>query len=137
MINHGTKFVNDNNGIIITAYAVFDFESSFPEDLDYVWVYTIKIENKTNIPVQILARSWNIIDSDGCIQEVHGIGVVGEQPVIEPGLYYEYSSKTSTHTPSGIMVGNYEVVNLTTSEVSVVIIPTFTLESPFSNNTIN
>lgn len=72
-----------------------------------MWAYHVRIENNGGETVMLLTRYWVITDSVGNIQEVRGDGVVGEQPVLEPGQSFEYTSGTPLTTPSGIMVGEY------------------------------
>ena len=70
----------------------------------------MKIENQGREPVQLLRRTWQITDARGRTQHVHGAGVVGEQPLLEPGESFEYTSGTPLDTPSGFMVGAYHMV---------------------------
>jgi ApaG protein len=79
--------------------------------------------------VQLLTRHWRITDSNGNVQEVRGEGVVGEQPVLEPGSSFEYTSGTPLPTPSGIMVGTYQMASQGGSRFDVEI-PAFSLDSP-------
>ena len=72
--------------------------------------YTVTIENLGNTPAQLLNRHWIIIDGNGREQEVKGEGVVGEQPLIEPGTGYQYTSGTMLETPVGIMQGSYQML---------------------------
>src|SRR3546814_10575109 len=71
----------------------------------YVWAYQVRIENIGRETVQLRNRYWQITDAFGRVQEVRGPGVVGEQPVLQPGESFEYTSGTPLQTPSGIMVG--------------------------------
>jgi ApaG protein len=89
----------------------------------------VRIENKSVETVQLLRRHWKITDSLGRTQEVRGEGVVGECPVLHPGEAFEYTSGTPLATPSGIMVGAYqmETENGTALEVAI---PAFSLDSP-------
>ena len=80
--------------------------------------------------VQLLRRTWHITDALGRTQQVQGEGVVGEQPVIEPGQNFEYTSGTPLATPSGIMRGTYHMVITDTGEAFDVTIPAFSLDSP-------
>ena len=86
-------------------------DQSEPGEGHYVWAYHVRIENEGNETVQLLTRYWHITDGIGRIQEVRGPGVVGEQPVLEPGDSFEYTSGTPLATPSGIMLGSYQIVN--------------------------
>ncbi len=76
----------------------------------YVFAYTITITNTGTIPAQLISRHWVITDSDNKVQEVKGLGVVGEQPLIKPGESYEYTSGSAINTPVGTMRGSYQMV---------------------------
>ena len=89
----------------------------------------MRIENKSDNTVQLKRRHWKITDAYGRIQEVQGAGVVGEQPVLHPGDSYEYTSGTPLPTPSGIMVGRYQM-ETEGGERFDVDIPAFSLDSP-------
>lgn len=89
--------------------AYLDTESD-PDDDRYVFSYTVTIENTGNLAAQLLNRHWVIIDGNGQSQEVKGEGVVGEQPLIEPGTGYQYTSGTMLETPVGIMQGSYQML---------------------------
>ena len=80
--------------------------------------------------MQLLNRHWRITDSRGRMQEVRGPGVVGEQPTLQPGESFEYTSGTPLSTPSGIMVGTYEMRE-ETGELFQVAVPAFSLDSPY------
>ena len=96
----------------------------------------LEIENQGGQSVQLLNRHWRITDSLGRVQEVRGAGVVGEQPVLEPGEVYQYTSGTPLPTPSGIMVGSYEMENAQGLRFDVAI-PAFSLDSPHQPRQIN
>lgn len=104
-------------------------DQSDPEHNHYVWAYQIRIENKGEERVQLLNRHWKITDALGRTQEVRGAGVVGEQPVLDPGGVFEYTSGTPLPTPSGIMFGSYEMVRSNGDRFEVEI-PAFSLDSP-------
>ena len=115
--------------IRITVKPFFLEEQSSPEESHYVWAYHVRIENQGKETVQLRNRHWRITDSMGRLQEVRGAGVVGEQPVLRPGETFEYTSGTPLGTPSGIMVGTYQMEN-ETGERFDVRIPAFSLDSP-------
>ncbi len=123
-------FTKTTRAIKVTAVPQFLPEHSDPVLNHYVWAYTIEIENQGNEPVQLVSRHWHITDADGLVQEVHGAGVVGEQPVLASGDAFRYTSGTSLNTPSGIMVGEYQMTTPegVPFEISV---PAFSLDSPF------
>ena len=79
-------------------------DQSAPEDGRYVWAYTVRIENQGTETVQLRTRYWRITDALGTSHEVRGEGVVGEQPVLNPGEAFEYPSGTPLATPSGMMM---------------------------------
>ncbi|MGI9524518.1 MAG: Co2+/Mg2+ efflux protein ApaG [Hyphomicrobiaceae bacterium] len=109
---------------------------SRPERNTYFWAYTIVIENEGSETVQLLSRYWHITDANGRVNEVRGAGVVGEQPTIEPGGSYTYTSGCPLEAPSGIMVGSYQIASDTGEEFEITI-PAFSLDSPEGLNTIN
>ncbi len=98
------------HSIEVTAEPYFLEDQSSPDDGHYVWAYHIQIHNQGAETVQLLTRHWRITDASGRVQEVQGAGVVGEQPILKPGEAYEYTSGCPLSTPSGIMVGTYEMV---------------------------
>ena len=95
--------------IAITVKPMFLEDQSSPTENYYVWAYQVRIENLGQETVQLRSRYWRITDAKGRTQEVRGEGVVGEQPVLEPGQAFEYTSGTPLATPSGIMVGSYHM----------------------------
>ncbi len=115
--------------IKITVFPAFLAEQSDTEEQQYIWAYTIRMENFGAETVQLVNRYWKITDAQGGVQEVRGPGVVGEHPVIEPGENYQYTSGSALRTPSGIMAGHYEM-RTDAGEVFLVEIPAFSLDSP-------
>ncbi len=105
-------------------------DQSEPARGQYVWTYRVRIENTGPHRVQLLKRTWLITDAQGRTQRVHGEGVVGEQPLLEPGGHFEYASGTPLATPSGFMRGQYHMVVSGTGEAFDVDIPAFSLDSP-------
>ncbi len=111
-------------------------EQSSPEDIRYVWGYRIVIENHSIHTVKLVHRYWHITDQNGLVDEVDGLGVVGEQPRLQPGDSYEYSSGCPLDTPSGMMFGHYDM-QTEEGEVFKVDIPAFSLDSPGLNRVLN
>ncbi|MEE2746474.1 MAG: Co2+/Mg2+ efflux protein ApaG [Pseudomonadota bacterium] len=111
-------------------------EQSEPEDFHFVWAYHVRIENHGSETVQLMGRHWHITDSQGRVQEVRGEGVVGEQPVLEPGETFEYTSGTPLSTPSGFMVGSYQMESEGGKRFDVSI-PAFSLDSPHDISLVN
>ena len=115
--------------IRVTVRPFFLEDQSSPEEMHFVWAYHVRIENQGPQTVQLRNRYWRITDLLGRIQEVRGAGVVGEQPVLRPGEAFEYTSGTPLTTPSGIMVGTYQMES-ETGERFEVNVPAFSLDSP-------
>lgn len=98
-------------------------------DHEHVWAYFIRIRNRSKSKVRLMARHWEITDSNGHKEEVNGSGVIGEQPVLNPGEVFEYNSFTMLPTPSGIMVGSYHMMD-TNGQSFNVEVPAFSLDAP-------
>ena len=111
-------------------------EQSEPEKDRWVFGYRVRIENAGTETVQLLTRHWRITDGRGRMVEVRGEGVVGEQPRLEPGESFQYTSGTPLPTPSGIMAGSYEMVNEVGERFDVTI-PAFALDAPGVRRALN
>lgn len=122
--------------IKVSVQPVFLDEQSDPDTHRYVWAYRVVIENQGLKTVQLLSRYWRITDSRGSIQEVRGAGVVGEQPVLASGESFNYTSGAPLATPSGFMVGTYEMTDMDGNRFDIEI-PAFSLDSPHSKRTLN
>lgn len=85
-------------------------DQSKPDESRYVFSYTITIHNEGTVPAKLLTRHWLITDANGKVQEVRGEGVVGEQPHLQPGQGFRYSSGAVIETPVGAMQGSYQMV---------------------------
>lgn len=129
-------FSKITRSIKVTAIPQFLPEHSDPAQDHYVWAYTIEIENQGDETVKLMSRHWHITDAQGQVQEVRGAGVVGEQPVLAPHEAFRYTSGTSLATPSGIMVGEYQ---MTTPEGAAfeIDVPPFSLDSPFQVKSVH
>ena len=103
--------VDPAHSIKVDVQTEFIEGQSNPAENRYVFAYTITIANTGTIPAKLLTRHWLITDSDGHVQEVHGDGVVGEQPKIQPGETHCYSSGAMIETPVGTMEGKYGMVS--------------------------
>ncbi|MBI2067230.1 MAG: Co2+/Mg2+ efflux protein ApaG [Deltaproteobacteria bacterium] len=97
-------------GIRIQVESKYLPERSDPEQGIYFFVYQIRISNEGDQPAQLISRHWIITDAHGHVEEVKGPGIVGEQPMIEPGEFHEYSSFCPLKTPSGSMKGTYQMI---------------------------
>lgn len=104
-------------------------DKSIPEQQRYVFAYTIRIHNAGRVPAQLLSRHWVITDANGKVQEVRGDGVLGEQPRIEPGEHYEYTSGAVLETELGTMRGSYRMLADDGTQFDADI-PPFTLSMP-------
>jgi ApaG protein len=82
-------------------------EKSDPERTSFVFTYSITIRNTGTVPAQLISRHWVITDASNRVQEVRGLGVVGHQPLLQPGEEFEYTSGTQLATPQGSMFGEY------------------------------
>lgn len=123
-------------GIRVTVEPHFLAEKSDPSSNRYFWAYTVEITNLSQETVQLRNRYWRIVDAFGRTQEVRGPGVVGEEPVIPPGESFEYTSGCPLTTPSGFMVGTYEM-ETPRGDMVTVDIPAFSLDSPGERRTVN
>lgn len=123
-------FTQTTHGVKITALPIFLPDQSSPKDDYYVWAYTISIENFSPHTLQLMSREWRITDALGQVQIVRGAGVVGEQPIIDGGSSYQYTSGTVLHTAYGIMEGSYDMLNVESGELLPIVIPAFSLDSP-------
>jgi ApaG protein len=113
----------------VTVEPTFSPDRSEPDERRYFWLYAIEIVNLGDKPVTLMERHWLITDAAGRRQEVRGPGVVGEQPTIEPGKAFRYTSGCPLSTPSGVMVGEYRMVDSDGRSFKVSI-PAFSLDTP-------
>lgn len=111
-------------------------ERSTPEDGRYVWGYRVTIVNNSSLLVQLLARYWRITDASGRVEEVRGAGVVGEQPELNPGDSFQYTSGCPLRTSSGFMVGSYTMRD-GDDNLFEVAIPAFSLDLPNEARSVN
>ena len=123
-------YTQKTKNISVTVTPIYLEDQSEPAEDHYVWAYQVRIENDGVETVQLRSRHWRITDANGLVQEVRGAGVVGEQPVLEPGETFEYTSGTPLNAPSGIMVGSYGM-QTDDGDMIEVDIPAFSLDSPY------
>ncbi|VAV96818.1 ApaG protein [hydrothermal vent metagenome] len=114
--------------IMVRVTPEFMEADSDPAALRYLWAYTVEIFNGGPHAVQVMNRHWQITDGFGHSTEVRGKGIIGKQPIIEPGNSFSYTSGAPLATPSGIMGGVYEVRD-DNGFVFDVLIPNFSLDS--------
>jgi ApaG protein len=129
-------YAETTRSLTVSVQPVYLDDQSSPGDNHFVWAYHVRIENKGSETVQLLRRHWKITDALGRVQEVKGAGVVGEQPILHPGDAYEYTSGTPLSTPSGIMVGSYQMETLGGERFDIAI-PAFSLDSPHQKMRLN
>ena len=122
--------------IAVTVEPFYLADNSEPEMGRYVWAYRVTIDNRSNGRVKLLSRYWQITDAAGRIEEVRGDGVVGEQPELDPGDSYQYTSGCPLSTPSGFMVGTYTMQGAA-GELFDIDIPAFPLDMPGKSRTLN
>ena len=123
-------------GVRIRVTPQFLEEESSPEEDRFFWAYTIDISNEGSETVQLRSRHWRITDAEGKTEEVRGPGVVGQTPVLPPGESFRYTSGCPLDTPSGIMVGSYQMTT-EAGELFNVAIPAFSLDSPHARHSVN
>lgn len=129
-------YTQTTRGITVTVQPAYLEDQSSPAEGRFVWAYRVRIENHSAETVQLKRRHWKITDAMGRVQEVQGAGVVGEQPVLQPGASFEYTSGTPLATPSGIMVGAYQMEAADGLEFDVAV-PAFSLDSPHEVHRLN
>jgi len=120
-------------GVRVEVQSSYVPERSAPRDSRYFFAYKIRISNRSEETVQLLSRHWVITDGDGNVEHVRGPGVVGEQPVLEPGESFEYTSFCPLPTPIGSMHGTYQMVTAGGSTFDAEIAP-FSLAVPHALN---
>lgn len=115
--------------IAVSAVPQFIADQSDPATERYVFAYTISIENVGTVPAQLISRHWVITDGNSKVQEVRGLGVVGQQPLLKPGEKFEYTSGCQLDTPVGTMRGIYQMTAEDGTQFEAVIAE-FTLSIP-------
>jgi ApaG protein len=121
------------NGIRVQVVSKYLAERSSPQDNDYWFAYFIRISNVGEVTAQLVSRHWIITDLDGEVEEVKGEGVVGKQPVLEPGASFDYNSFCQLKTAVGSMHGSYLMSTTQGASFEATIAP-FTLAVPNSLN---
>lgn len=123
-------------GIQVRVVPDFLEQDSSPAQGYYFWAYTVEIANRGPRTVRLISRHWLITDAQGRTQEVKGPGVVGEHPTLSPGESFSYTSGAPLRTPSGIMLGSYQMAD-ENGETFDVAIPAFSLDSPYAPRSVN
>ena len=118
----------NKNPMSIVVHPTYIAEQSDPDVNRFIFAYTITITNQGTVAAQLISRHWIITDANFEAQEVRGLGVVGQQPVLQPGEVFEYTSGCQLETPVGTMRGSYQMVT-DQGEAFEVDIPAFTLSA--------
>ena len=122
------------DGVKVSVDTIYQPEYSNPVNEHFMFAYRVKIENMGEYSVQLMNRHWTIFDSNSTKREVEGEGVVGQQPIIEPGNNHEYVSGCNLKTDIGSMKGSYEMKRIVDGQTFRVNIPEFYLITPFKLN---
>jgi ApaG protein len=123
-----------SEGVQISVETFYQDEYSHPVNNEFMFAYRITIENLNHFTVKLLRRHWFIFDSNSQNREVEGEGVVGIQPVLEPGKQFQYVSGCNLRTEMGRMQGTYLMENQDNKSTFIVKIPPFQMIVPFKNN---
>ncbi|MFM2359395.1 MAG: Co2+/Mg2+ efflux protein ApaG [Bacteroidota bacterium] len=123
-----------SEGVTIMVETFYQTDYSNPVNQEFMFAYRITIENNNHFPVKLLRRHWHIIEGSGLRREVEGEGVIGLQPLIEPGRSYQYISGCNLRSEIGGMHGTYTMLNLHTKREFKVTIPRFEMIVPFKMN---
>lgn len=118
-------------GVRVYVQAQYAPERSKPAQNEWFFLYTVTISNEGPEPVQLVTRHWIIKDAAGHVEEVRGPGVVGKQPVLQPGESFEYTSGCPLKTPFGVMEGTFQMVAESGARFDARIAP-FTLSEPYT-----
>jgi ApaG protein len=116
-------------GVKVTVRSEYMPNRSSPDERRFVFAYTVVIANEGELPVQLRSRHWVITDGFGRAEEVRGQGVVGEQPMLDPGESFQYTSGCVLETPQGVMHGSYQMEREDGSHFDATIAP-FVLATP-------
>ena len=121
--------MNDRHQINVDVESTYLEEQSAPSEHRYVFAYTVTLRNAGQVPAKLMTRHWIITDANGRVQEVRGEGVVGEQPHLQPGQGFRYSSGAVRETPVGAMQGSYQMLGDDGAQFDAPI-PVFRLAKP-------
>jgi len=121
-------------GVKVSVETEYQPSYSSPSQYHYVFTYRITIENQSEYTIQLLRRHWHIFDAGFQSREVEGEGVVGQQPVLEPGQSHQYVSGCNLKSGIGKMVGTYQMERIVNGAKFEVLIPEFTMVAPIRLN---
>ena len=123
-----------SEGVQISVETYYQPDYSNPMNCEFMFAYRISIENHNNFTVQLNRRHWHIFDSNGEYREVEGEGVVGQQPLLQPGEQFQYVSGCNLKTEMGKMFGKFEMENQNNKQSFTVNVPPFEMIVPFKMN---
>ena len=123
-----------SGGVTVSVETFYQPDYSNPANNEFMFAYRITIENNNVFPIRLLRRHWNIFDATGSLREVEGEGVIGVQPLINPGTNYQYVSGCNLKTEIGKMYGTYQMENVNNKKMFEVSIPAFEMTVPFKLN---
>lgn len=121
-------------GVKVSVEVEYQPDYSSPSQYHFVFTYRVTIENNSNRTIQVMRRNWLINDAAYPTRTVSGEGIVGQQPIIEPGKYHQYVSGCNLKSGIGSMFGSYEVERLVDGKILEVAIPRFHMVAPFKLN---
>jgi ApaG protein len=122
-------YAEETRGFVVRVSVNFMPEQSEPQKGRWFWAYHIRIENVGDMAAQLITRHWEIMDARGTAHFVDGEGVVGDQPVLKPGGSYDYVSGCPLTTPTGSMVGRFQMIGEDGSRFDISV-PRFDLKEP-------
>jgi ApaG protein len=131
-----SAYTATTRGIAVRVEPTYLEAQSSPGSSQYFWAYRVTIANQGMETVQLLTRHWMITNARGELNEVKGPGVVGEQPVLQPGESFTYTSGAPLNTPWGMMGGSYQMESERGERFNIEI-PTFSLDSPNQRAVLN
>jgi ApaG protein len=126
----------ETEGFVVRVRPTYLPDQSDPDEHRFVWGYSVEVENRSGESAQLVSRHWIITDASGRVEEVKGLGVVGEQPTIRPGETYAYASGCPLSTRSGLMVGSYEMISDAGMRFEIAV-PAFSLDLPEARRVVN
>ena len=130
---NSTTFTSEavTNGVRVKVKSRYSAEHSQPQNSRWFFLYTVLVENESPQTVQLVSRHWIIEDADMRVEEIRGPGVIGQQPLLEPGESFEYTSGCPLTTPFGSMRGTYQMITADGAHFDANIAP-FTLSEPYT-----
>ena len=133
IVHHESMFISEalTRGVRVSVQSEYSADQSAPSKNQWFFLYTVTISNEGLETVQLLTRHWVITDGTGHIEEVRGPGVVGKQPVLEPGQSFQYTSGCPLTTAFGTMRGTYQMITPGGESFDLEIAP-FTLSEPYT-----